>query len=42
VIQLTGLTRPYLCAIPKPGPEFPTSYNVMVFFFLLLMYNDLG
>jgi hypothetical protein len=30
-ITLTGLTPPYLCACPKPGPGFPTSY-IWVFF----------
>ena len=35
-IPLTGLTLPHLCACPKPGPGFPTSY-VMVFF----MFNEL-
>jgi hypothetical protein len=26
---LTGLTPPYVCACPKPGPGFPTSYVVV-------------
>jgi hypothetical protein len=24
--HLTGLTPPHVCACPKAGPEFPTSY----------------
>jgi hypothetical protein len=35
-IPLTGLTPPYVCACPKPGPGFPASY-VVVFF----MFSDL-
>jgi hypothetical protein len=31
--DLTGLTPPYLCACPKAGPGFPSSY-VVVFFFV--------
>ena len=26
-IPLPGLTPPYFCACPKPGPRFPTSYK---------------
>jgi len=30
---LTGLTLPHICACPKPGHEFPTSYVVDLFMF---------
>jgi hypothetical protein len=31
-IPLNGLTLPHFCACPKPGPEFPTFYVMIVFF----------
>jgi hypothetical protein len=31
-IPLTGLTPPYFCACPKPGPAFPMSYVVVIFY----------
>ena len=46
-ILLTCLTPPHLCACPKPGPGFPTSY-VMVFFVfrvnesLIVRFVDIG
>jgi len=36
VIPLTGLTPPYLCAFPKQGSGYPTSY-VVIFY----LFNDL-
>jgi hypothetical protein len=32
MIPLTGLTPPHFCACPQPGPGFPTSYVVVLFF----------
>ena len=36
-IPLTGLTPPHFCACPKPGPGFPTTYVVGLFFFVFFL-----
>ena len=39
VIPLTGLTTPRVCACPKPGPGFPTSYIVVLYMFSNLRWK---
>ena len=35
-ISLTGLILQHICACPKPGPGFPTSYGMVIFNFFLM------
>ena len=46
-IPLTGLTKPHLCACPKPGHRFPTPYVVVIFVFsglwkAVIHFSDIG
>jgi ankyrin repeat protein len=38
-IHLTGLTLPHCCSYSKPGPEFSTSYVIVIS--LVSISNDL-